>query len=622
MDVSQTPDSKKEPEKKTKKGHSILLMFKWMGKHWYMLIVSFGLLYVISYLRTLIPLYSQHIIDYVLKFSPDGSRLPAFLFNLIDAPDTMTQILLASLMIIGVEAVRAVAIFLRRTTSSIFGERVTFDLRNNLYRQLQDKGYSFHTHSETGDLIQRCTSDVGTYQNFIETQITEVVRLVLLVALSIWQMAKLNVQLMLITLVSAPILFIIAAIYSGIVEKKFKVIEANESKMTTHVQENVSGSRVVKAFANEKYEVEKFEGLNRKYTDSDFELTKKMATFWSVTDVICFIQLCAVSVAGIYFAARGDISLGIFSAFVVYSQNIIWPMRQLGRLVGDFSKATVSIARLDEILSSDHEYTHESGALTPAITGAVRFEHVSFKFPDSTYHQLNDINFDIKQGETIAIVGRTGSGKSTLMNLLVRLLDTDTGAIYFDGVEIKQIEKHYLRQNVGIILQEPFLFSKTVEENIKIADRKLNGDRVKEVAKIAKIHEDIVGFEKGYETLVGERGVTLSGGQKQRVAIARMLLKPKPILIFDDSLSAVDTETDLQIRSALKKEWRNSTVFIITHRITTAKEADRIFVLDKGVIAEIGSHDQLIAQGGIYKQIWDIQSKLDFQLEGGESDER
>ncbi|MDD3127046.1 MAG: ABC transporter ATP-binding protein [Candidatus Izemoplasmatales bacterium] len=616
MDASQLMEKTNK-----KKNSSLRLMFKWMGKHWYLLIISFGLLYVISYARTLIPLFTQHIIDYVLDYSNNGSTLPNYLYVLVEAPDTKTQLILAALMIIAVDLVRSIAIFFRRVSSAYFGERVAFNLRNNLYRKLQNMGYSFHTHSETGDLIQRCTSDVETYKFFVADQIIEVARLVLLVGLSIWQMSKLNVDLMFITLTASPILLGIAIAYFKKVEKMFTVIEENESNMTTDVQENVSGSRVVKAFANEKYEVEKFEVLNRKFTDSDIRLTIKMASFWSGTDIICFAQFCIISVVGVIYAAKGIITLGVFTAFLAYAGNIIWPMRHLGRLVGDFSKATVAITRLDAILSQDDEYAHESASTTPKITGEVVFEHVSFQFPGSTYHQLNDINFHVKPGETIAIVGKTGSGKSTLMNLLVRLLDTETGAIYFDGIEIKNIEKHHLRNNVGIILQEPFLFSKTVEENIKIADRNLDQERVKSVAKIARIHEDIVGFEKGYETLVGERGVTLSGGQKQRVAIARMLLKPKPILIFDDSLSAVDTETDLEIRGALKKEWKQSTVFIITHRITTAQEANRIFVLDKGVIAEVGTHAELLKKGGIYQQIWEIQSKIDFQIEGGEQDE-
>ncbi len=600
---------------------SLFLMFKWIGKHWWLLVLSFGLLYIVSYLRTIVPLFGQHIIDEILGYGDEGSSLPMYLQNLIKGDTIIKQLFLASALLVALELIRSVSIFLRRTLTALFSERVTYQLRDNLYRKLQDLGYGFHSHVETGDIIQRCTTDVESYRTFISDQIIEVIRLVLLVGLSIWHMSKLNTNLMWISLVIAPIILTIAIIYFGKVEKLFQVIETNEAKMTTHVQENVSGARVVKAFANEKFEVEKFRNLNRKFTDSDFKLVKKMSLFWSGTDFICFAQFCLIGVVGAIYAAKGVITVGIYTAFLAYAGNIIWPMRQLGRLMGDFSKATVAVSRLDHILSQDDEYVNDPGREKPDIQGKVRFENVSFRFADSTYHQLENISFEVNKGETVAVIGKTGSGKSTLMNLLVKLLDYQEGEIYIDDIPIKSIDKHHLRQNVGIILQEPFLFSKTVEENISIADRNLLGDRVMEVAKIAQVHDDIVRFEKGYQTLVGERGVTLSGGQKQRVAIARMLLKPKPILIFDDSLSAVDTETDIQIRNALKKEWKDSTVFIITHRITSAKEADRILVLDRGKIAESGNHESLVKQNGLYKKIWDIQSRIDFQVEGGEDHE-
>ena len=297
-------------------------------------------------------------------------------------------------------------------------------------------------------------------------------------------------------------------------------------------------------------------------------------------------------------------------------------MRQLGRLVGDFSKTIVSVSRLDHIISNPGEYVGEEDKLKPEILGDIEFKNVSFKFVDSNEDQITNISFKVNRGETIAIIGKTGSGKSTLMNLLIRLLDYQKGQILIDGVEIKDIEKHHLRKNVGVILQEPFLFSKSVEDNIKISDISSDINKVSNVAKIAQVHNDIVNFEKGYDTLVGERGVTLSGGQKQRVAIARMLLKPKPILVFDDSLSAVDTETDIQIRKALNQEWKDSTVFIITHRITTASEADKIIVIADGTIKESGKHEELIKKDGLYKNIWEIQSQINFQLdEDGDGDE-
>ena len=597
-------------------------MFKWMGNLWPLLILAFIFLYFVSYARTLLPLFGQHIIDVILEVDLEGgSKLPIFISKYIVADTKIRELFIAAGLILLLAIFRAIFIFLRRWTSAYFGENIGYRLRNKLYRKIQNADYYFHSHSETGDLIQRCTSDVDAYKRFVAERIVEVGRLVLLVGLSIWQMSKLNTDLTLISLAITPIILGVAVVYFKRVKKEFTIIEQNEANMTTHVQENVSGSRVVKAFANESYEVKKFKKLNRKFTDSDYKLIKKMAFFWSASDFICFMQFCLIAVFGVIYASREVISLGTYIAFITYGGNIIWPMRQLGRVVGDFSKTTVAVNRLEHIIDNKDEYDETEPNLTPEIKGNVNFDKVTFKFDDSNKDQLIDVDFQVKSGETVAIIGKTGSGKSTLMKLLVRILDYQKGEISIENIPIKSIEKHYLRKNVGIILQEPFLFSKTVEENIGIADKEIATDRVETVAKVAKVHEDIVNFEKGYKTLVGERGVTLSGGQKQRVAIARMLLKPKPILIFDDSLSAVDTETDIKIRRALNKEWKSSTVFIITHRITTAKEADKIIVLEDGMIKETGSHEALIKRDGLYNNIWKIQSKIDFQLEGGEENE-
>ncbi|MCF7924223.1 MAG: ABC transporter ATP-binding protein/permease [Candidatus Izimaplasma sp.] len=594
-------------------GKNLKLMVKWMGKYSFLLIPAILILAFESYLRTIVPLFGQHIIDVVLPNNPDVSKLPAILGDLITG-DKNTQLLIAGGLIILTALVRSVFIFSRRAISGVFAERTAYNLRNNLYKHLQDADYDFHSHSETGDIIQRCTTDVEMYKRFISEQVIQVGRLIFLVGFSIWQMSRLNLNMMFISLIIAPILFITAIFYFRRVEKMYHYIEDNEAKMTSHVQENVSGARVVKAFANERYEIDKFDRLSRKFTDSDYKLVKRMAIFWSSTDLLSFIQFFLIAVVGIIYASNGTITLGMYTAFLAYAGNIIWPMRQLGRLVGDFSKAIVSVSRLDKIISNPGEYVGEDGKIKPEIFGNIEFKDVSFKFSDSKEDQIVDINFDVNKGETVAIIGKTGSGKSTLINLLVRLLDYQKGEILIDGNEVKDIEKHHLRKNIGFILQEPFLFSRSVEDNIKIAAKDVTEERVKSVAEIAKVHEDIVNFEKGYQTLVGERGVTLSGGQKQRVAIARMLINPKPILVFDDSLSAVDTITDMQIRNALKDEWKDSTVLIITHRITTAAEADKILVLEDGKIVESGTHEELISRKGAYKNIWEIQSKIDFRL--------
>ncbi|QWC00515.1 ABC transporter ATP-binding protein/permease [Mycoplasmatota bacterium] len=603
--------AKTKPKRQISK--HLKLMAKWTGKYGFLLIPIFLILFAESYLRTIVPLFGQHIIDVILE-GDKPSKLPEILANLLIVDSVWHQLLLAAAMIVATALVRSIFIFTRRLINGFYAERTAYNLRNNLYRHLQDADYGFHSHAETGDLIQRCTTDVDMYKRFISDQVVEVGRLIFLVGFSIWQMSRLNLNMTFISLVIAPVLFVIAIFYFRKVEKMFHIIEDNEAKMTTHVQENVSGARVVKAFANEAYEVEKFDRLSRTFTDSDYQLVKKMSIFWSVTDLLSFVQFFMIAIFGIVYASKGIITLGMYTAFLAYAGNIIWPMRQLGRLVGDFSKAIVSVSRLDKIISDPGEYINETNKEKPEIKGSIKFEHVSFKFDDGQSDQIIDIDFNVNKGETVAIIGKTGSGKSTLINLLVRLLDYQKGHILIDGVEVKDIEKHHLRKNIGFILQEPFLFSRSVEENIKIADKNTPQDRVTTVAKIAQVHDDIVNFEEGYNTLVGERGVTLSGGQKQRVAIARMLIQPKPILVFDDSLSAVDTVTDIQIRRALKKEWIDSTVLIITHRITTASEADKILVIDDGRIVESGTHEELIKREGSYKRIWEIQSKIDFRL--------
>jgi ATP-binding cassette subfamily B protein len=432
-------------------------------------------------------------------------------------------------------------------------------------------------------------------------------------------MSRLNVEMTLYSVIVTPIIFIAAFVYFIYVKNVFKKVEEAEAKMTTTLQESVTGIRVVKAFAKEKFEIEKFDKHSQDYIKEDRKLLKLMAIFWGSTDFVIFIQYCLTLSFGLIMTVNGELTLGEFISFLSYIGMVVWPLRQLGRIVGDFGKTTVELDRLDEIVLKESEHKGDSSN-EPDIFGKVEFKNVGFQFEDDNKPLLRDISFTVDKGETIAIVGKTGSGKSTLINLMVRLLDYQNGSIMFDGVDIKDINKKHLRKNVGIIMQEPFLYSKTLYENIGIMDQQAPEEHIYKAASIAALHDDIVGFEAGYKTIVGERGVTLSGGQKQRVAIARMLLDSKPVLIFDDSLSAVDTETDIQIRRALDEYWTDTTVFLITHRITTAQEADKIIVLDKGKIVEMGTHEELLNQDGIYNELWDIQTNVEYdyqQLEKG-----
>jgi ATP-binding cassette subfamily B protein len=422
-----------------------------------------------------------------------------------------------------------------------------------------------------------------------------------------------DVRMTLISVIITPVIFTISLFYFINVKKIYKRVEEAEAKMTTTLQESVTGVRVVKAFAKEKVEIEKFDVHSKKYLKEDLKLLKLMAIFWGSTDFIIFGQYCLTVSMGIYFSVKGGLDPGQFVAYLYYIGMIVWPMRQLGRIVGDFGKTTVALDRLDEIMLKDSEHKDDSNN-KPDITGIVEFDKVGFQFDDDEKPLLKNISFKVNKGESIAIVGKTGSGKSTLINLMIRLLDNQKGSIKFDGVDIKDINKKHLRKNVGIIMQEPFLYSRSLYENIRIMNKNAPKEKVFQAASVASLHDDIQGFEGGYGTMVGERGVTLSGGQKQRVAIARMLLDNKPVLVFDDSLSAVDTETDIQIRNALKTHWKNTTMFIITHRITTAMEADKIIVLDKGEIVEMGNHESLLKQDGIYAQLWDIQTNVEYDF--------
>ncbi|MFK5883251.1 MAG: ABC transporter ATP-binding protein [Candidatus Izemoplasma sp.] len=585
---------------------------KWIKHDIWLLYIAVFWLIALQYFRSIVPLFTQHIIDYIII--GEDSQLPGYLFDLTQADTAEKMLLLTAGVFVLFTLMRVSIMFIRRMIGALFTERVAYRMRNDVYKKLQNLSFSYHSKAETGDLIQRCTTDVETFRVFIGEQFIEILRLIFLMAFTIYQMQRINLSMTLITLVIGPIIFITSFIYFNYVKKIFKDVEEAEGKMTTTLQESVTGIRVVKAFANEKFEIEKFEKDSKAYMKEDYRLLKLMAVFWSGTDFIIFIQYFVTALVGVMFAVDGKLEVGEYIAFLSYVGMVVWPMRQLGRIVGDFGKTTVALDRLDEIVLLDSEHKNDS-ADTPEISGAIEFDRVGFQFDDDNKQLLKSISFKVAKGETIAIVGRTGSGKSTMINLMVRLLENQKGSIKFDGIDIKEINKKWLRKNVGIILQEPFLYSKTIYENICIMDKNASKEKIHGAASIASLHNDIQAFELGYETIVGERGVTLSGGQKQRVAIARMLLEPKPILIFDDSLSAVDTETDVQIRTALNKHWKDTTVILITHRITTAMEADRIVVLDKGLVAEMGTHKELLTKNGIYKELWDIQTNVKYDFD-------
>jgi len=571
--------------------------------HWYF--ISLFLIFILQYFRTLIPLFTQHVVDVI--FGRGESSLPDFIAHLL-VGDTIPQaLILVAVFSILFTLMRMGLIFTFNVINSMFTEGVAFRLRNKLYDHLQNLSTDYHSHAETGDLIQRVTTDVETYKSFIGEQLVEVVRMVSLLAFAIYQMAVMDIPMMFVSTAIAPVVFLVSFLYFNKVKNVFTEVEESEGTMTTTVQESMTGVRVVKAFNNEIYEVNKFENHSVDFRDKSYKLITLMAYFWAGTDVLIFGQYMATAVYGIVRVTEGTLATGEFIAFLALLGLIVWPIRQLGRIIADSGKTSVSLDRMEEILEQISEYENEPDTHMD-IKGDIVFKNVSFKFSDDTKHLLKDISFTVKPGETVALIGRTGSGKSTLLKLLLRLYEIDQGEILIEGRPIQSIHKKSLRSQMGMVLQEPFLYSRSVFDNIRIMNRAIEPAKVHAAASIASVHQDIKQFEKGYDTLVGERGVTLSGGQKQRLAIARMLLEDKPVLMFDDSLSAVDTETDRKIREALDTTWKNATVFIITHRITTAMEADKIIVLDQGQIIQQGTHDELLGQEGLYQRLWAIQT--------------
>ncbi len=580
---------------------------KWMhGKKW-LFILGFVALLATQYFRSLTPLFLQHIVDTV--FGGEKSALPGFITQSLNGSTIQRTLLLVAVVFVIYTIIRLLFVVVSRVSFAYFMETVAYNMRNTLYDHIQNLSFTYHSGADTGDLIQRTTTDVDAYRRFIGEQLVEVSRLFFLSTFAMVQMFLMFPLMTAISLISAPVIVTSAAVYFSKVKTVFDKVERAEASMTTAVQENVTGTRVVKAFQNEKFEIDKFDKRSETFRYESMRLSTLMAFFWSATDFIIFIQYTLTASFGIYFTIQGDMQVGEFIAFLGLLSMIVWPLRQLGRIVGDFGKTIIALDRIDDILVEVSEHKHDTDN-TPPIHGHITFKNVAFQFHDDTKPLLKNINFEVKPGETLAVIGKTGSGKSTLMNLLIRLLEVSDGEILIDGVNIKDINKKHLRQHVGVILQEPFLYSRSVFDNIGIMKQDADQKHVHDAANIARVHDDILGFEQGYNTVVGERGVTLSGGQKQRVAIARMLLENKPVLVFDDSLSAVDTETDIQIRRALNHHWQDTTVFIITHRITTAMEADKIIILEDGEIKAFGDHASLINENGIYASLYKEQTQL------------
>ncbi len=496
-------------------------------------------------------------------------------------------------------------------------EGITRRLRDYLFDHIQRLSFAYHSQTPTGDLIERVTSDVDSVRRFFSEQAIGVGRILLVFIINFIALLNLYQPLALISVIAIPVVLAVSIWFFKLVTKRYEQYQEQEAILSTTLQENLTGVRVVKAFARQGYEMDKFEKDNFEKFRRGQRLLQMHSLFWPLSDVVLGFQMLAGFVYGANLAIRGDITVGTYIAYAGLIVQLIWPIRNLGRIIVQASSGLVSYSRLMEIVKQDREPLFD-GRVQPQrpARGDLVFEDVSFMYSDGKHDVLKSISFHVKPGQAVALLGSTGSGKTSLVNLLPRFHEYTGGSILLDGAELKDYPRAYLRQQIGIVEQEPFLFSRSIRENITYGvGRDVPQDEIERAAKAAAIHDVIVTFPDGYNTLVGEKGVTLSGGQKQRVTIARTLLKNPRILILDDSTSSVDLETEAEIREALNMLMQDRTTFIIAHRIQSVMIADLILVLDKGAVVQSGTHDDLLAQEGMYRRIYDIQTRIDEELE-------
>lgn len=594
-------------------------------KKFWILLAGNRMAYLLSILAIALGTLFSFVMPLIIRFTIDsvlGNKpvdFPEFIIHVINATGGTAfyrdNLWVIAIILVSVSIIEGAFTFLKGRFASHASESFARKLRDKLYDHLQRLPFAYHAKVETGDLIQRCTSDVETIRRFLGVQFIEVGRAIIMLALVIPIMLSLDVGMTLVSLAVVPIIFCFAIVFFLKVKAAFQMSDEAEGEMSTVLQENLTGIRVVRAFARQNFEFEKFDAKNSNFRDLTYRLILLLAWYWSISDFVCLLQIAAVLVVGAFWAAAGTISLGTLVVFITYVGKLLWPVRQMGRILTDLGKALVSLGRISEILEEPIEDTTAKIHLeSKRIRGEVTFRNVTFGYePNQTI--LKDISFTVKPGQTVALLGPTGSGKTTLVNLIPRLYDYQQGSITIDGQELKDMNRYEIRRQIGIVLQEPFLFSKNLRDNIRLANHQADEGDVFEAARAASVHDVILEFEEGYETVVGERGVTLSGGQKQRVAMARAIIQDPAILIFDDSLSAVDTETETRIQEALRNRRGRSTTFVIAHRMTTIAQADLVLVIKDGRIIQSGNHESLVKQPGLYQKIWTMQSSITEDIE-------
>ncbi len=561
-------------------------------------VISLGLA---GLMNTLALFLLSYLIDGILLGRPD---------------DLVTLLVTVAAGFIGLNMLRGFFAFQSGAWAAEVSEEVALRLKDFLFDHLQHLPFSYHDKMPTGELIQRVTSDLDAVRRFFAEQLIGIGRIALLFVVNFTALLLLKWDLALFSVIVVPIIFVMGLFFFKRVEKAYEAYEEQDGALSAALQENLSGVRVVKAFARQDYEINRFERENYKKFVLGRRFMMMHAFYWPVTDMLTGTQMVLGFGLGAYFVINNQMTLGTFVSYMAMVGWIINPMREMGRLIVQLSTGLVSFDRVAKVVNNEWE---DLGKDRPApienLEGYIRFENVTFEY-ESGKPVLEDITFEVKPGQSIALLGSTGSGKTSLMALLTRFYDYTHGKITLDGVDIKDYPRWFLRANMGVVQQEPFLFSRTIRENITYGvNREVSDEEVIEATKAAAVHEVIMEFTEGYSTEVGERGVTLSGGQKQRVALARTLLKNPKILILDDATSSVDTETESQIREALRGMMQKRTSFIISHRIQSVMDADIILVMDRGRIVQRGTHEQLMAEGGMYRRTYDMQARIETELQ-------
>jgi len=520
--------------------------------------------------------------------------------------DNEIQVLTTAIAVSAVVA--ALMSLLRMGMRSYVAAVINGSMQLTVFDHLERLPYSYYKKNKSGDLIQTCTRDLDLLRKFLIADVSNFNWTFWMVLLCFSILMTISWKLTLVALALFPLMFVYSFFLIKYVRKLYRATDDSEGKMTDKISENLSAVRIVKAFNAEVYEINSFENNLTDYREKFIKWRKLSAFFFSSSDIFVFGSKLVALLFGIYLCYTGEIGAGTLVLSTLFVNMMVWPLREVATSLSNMGQYIASSDRVRLILDEPLEDTWDG--LTPAIKGEIVFDHAGFKYDDGTVDVIHDVSFTIKPGQTVAIMGKTGSGKSTLSLLLTRLYDYTSGSIKIDGVELKDIQKAYLRRNVVPVLQDPFLFSKSISENILMANKKATKEEVQRAARIAAIDDTITKFKDGYDTAVGEKGMSLSGGQKQRVAIARTIISNAPVLIFDDSLSAVDTETDLAIRQNLKEWEKKTTTLIITHRVSTARDADLIVVLEDGKVSEMGTHEELLKQPGLYQRIATIQGKM------------